>query len=402
MRRTARINRDWWKARAIETPAMAIAGIFIAVSGMMSVTFGYRLGEPSGNALVFAAFAIAVEGFADLSVPLFWRRLGLVGRGLLIVFFALCLAYKLEAAKKFAAENLGKREAAVATATQGYDIAQANVERLRKEIADNADARGQALIQSEIDGLLLDKRAEGCTGTINGEITAKVCPQVAKLRGELARAKARDDAQAALTPALAEWRALAPAGHGSAGDSIGPIAALLMLFGVTVASWSGLIASLIMVICEAGAIVVPMLMGFAFGDGKRPAPKSEAQEPAPGRKASPAEQPAGDAAAPVSLPAGLTERTRRDIADVTAFLAHDSERASGERVQSSTLYFVYSQWKTERGETAMTVAQFGVVLTRHLGMGKIKSDGKNWYLGLRLRHPGQGRKGAKHLQAVAA
>jgi hypothetical protein len=399
MRRAGKLNRDWWQAKAMQAPAMAIAGIFIAVSGMMSVTFGYRMGEPSGNALVFAAFAIAVEGFADLAVPLFWRRLGLVGRALLIAFFAFCLAYKLEAAKKFADENLGKREAAVATATQGYDIAQANVERLRKVIADNADARSQALIQSEIDGLLLDKRAEGCTGAINGEVTAKVCPQVARLRGELARAKTRDDAQAALTPALAEWRAAAPAGKLAAADNIGPVVALLTLLGISVASWSGLIASLIMVICEAGAIVVPMLMGLAFGDERRPVPKGEAAEPAPGRKPADQQKPDGAAAASPSLPTGLSKRVRRDIADATAFLGAVSERATGERVQSTALYREYSQWKSGRGETP---EQFGVVLTRHLAMAKVKSDGKNWYLGIRLRHPLQGRNGTKHLRAVAA
>jgi hypothetical protein len=146
MRRSSRLNRARWLTRLHETPAMAIAGVFIAVSGMMSVTFGYRLGEPSGNALIFAAVAIGIEGFADLSMPLFWRRLRWIGRLVLLGFFGLCLAYKLEAAKRFAAENLGKRDAAIATAAQDYEAARSKVEQLRKAITDNADARGAALI----------------------------------------------------------------------------------------------------------------------------------------------------------------------------------------------------------------------------------------------------------------
>jgi hypothetical protein len=84
------------------------------------------------------------------------------------------------------------------------------------------------------------------------------------------------------------------------------------------------------------------------------------------------------------------------------FLGDRSERAAGEKVQSSKLYAVYFQWKTEQGGAPMTVQQFGTVLGKHLALSKGKIAGKNWYLDLRLRHPAQGRKAGKHLQAVAA
>ncbi len=401
MRRSAKLDREWWRARLAAAPAMAIAGIFIGVSGLMSVTFGYSLGTASGTGLLIAAFAVAVEGFADLSVPLFWRRLGLLGRAMLLVFFVMCLGYKLEAAKKFAAENLGKREAAAATAAQAFEIAQEKVQRLRRTLADNAIAREAALIQSEIDGLLRDPKADGCAGRINGEVTARVCPKVDGLRAELARATARDQAQKDLPDALAEWGRAAP-GAGAAEASVGPVAWALALVGVQVGSGAMLLANLIMMICEAGAIVVPMLIGFAFGDGRKPVPKSEASAPAQGRKPDDAES-AGSAAAPApSLPTGLTERVRRDIADVTSFLAAAAEHAAGERVQSTALYLEYSQWKAARGEKPMIMQNFGGVLTKHLAMAKLKSDGKNWYLGIRLRHPLQGRGGTRHLRALAA
>lgn len=118
-----RLTAAGFSARLAPLPGMAIAGIFIGVSGLACVTFGYRLGEPSGNGLIFAALALGIEGFADLSVPLFWPRLRLIGRMLLLSFFGLCLAYKLTAADRFAAENLGKRETAVATAATDYGLA---------------------------------------------------------------------------------------------------------------------------------------------------------------------------------------------------------------------------------------------------------------------------------------
>jgi hypothetical protein len=400
MRPSRRLNRAWWAARLQAAPAIAIAAVFIVVSGMMSITFGYRLGEPSGNALIFAAVALGIEGFADLSMPLFWRRLGLIGRTLLLAFFGLCLAYKLEAAKRFALENLGKRDAAIATAEQDYDAAVQKVERLRKTISDNVDARAPNLIQTEIEALLRDPRAQGCTGVINGSVTRDVCPKVDRLRGEIASAKSRDEAQADLTPALTTLRVVATKAGGSQEGS-GPVIAALTLAGLTVGSWSSFIATLLMAIVEAGAIVVPMLIGAAFGQSRRHSMAEGGPEPSPGRAAASIDVSGGSTTSPQSLPSGLTERGRRDFSDVASFLSACSDRADGERVQSAQLYIVYCEWKQRRSEQPVTVAQFGVVMTRHLGFGKLKSDGKHWYLGLRLRHPSQGRREAKHLRAVA-
>jgi hypothetical protein len=178
--------------------------------------------------------------------------------------------------------------------------------------------------------------------------------------------------------------------------------ALLAFAGVHVGAWSSFIASLLMAIVEAGAIVVPMLIGAAFGDARGRPSSGERPDPDPGRSAPAVIAAAGENAPPQPLPLGLTERARRDLADVAAFLSACCERAAGERVQSANLYVVYGDWKKARGEEPMTVAQFGVVLTKHCGLAKLKSEGRNWYLDLRLKHPAQGRSGAKHLRAVAA
>ena len=161
-------------------------------------------------------------------------------------------------------------------------------------------------------------------------------------------------------------------------------------------------STLFMTVVEAGAIIVPMLNGLARGERRKPVVSGEAPSPAAGQVTANLIPATGDSSTHQPVPQGVTDRTRRDIADVTAFLGDRSERVTGERVQSTAFYFLYCEWKQERSETAITVAQFGVVLTKHLGLSKIKSDGKIWYLGVRLRHPAQGRQGAKHLRAVAA
>jgi hypothetical protein len=206
--RRGRLNRDWLRSSIAQASMLLIAGIFVGISGLVSVTSWYSVGEASGNGLIFAAVAIGAEAFADLGIPLFWRRTRFLGRVLVIGFFALCLAYKLEAAKHFSAERLGARDAAVTKAAESYDLARDRVEDLRNTIATNADVRAATLIQSDIDELLLEPKAEGCPAgqAWNGPVTSKVCPKVAKLRTELARAKTRDQAQADLKGAIEEWR----------------------------------------------------------------------------------------------------------------------------------------------------------------------------------------------------
>ena len=385
MRRPGRLISERLKNRLASLPGLAMSGIFIGVSGMMSVSFGYKIGEPSGYALVFAALALGVESFADLAVPLLWRKLGLLSRGGLVAFFALCLAYKITAANRFAAENLGKRETAVATASATYEIAKDRVEGLRRTIADTLDARPAAILQSEIDGLLRDPKTDGCSGKINGDVTAKVCPKVDALRTQLARAKARDAAQADLAPALAALSGQAPVAVRAQEDG-GPVAAMLGAVGIKVGGWSEFVAHLIMALVEGGAILVPMLVGFASGEGAL----REAEQP---RKppAEPIENPETEASKP-SL-RRLTERGERDLADVTAFLAAETERAAGEHVQSTQLHSQYCAWKQASNTKPMSLAQFGTVLTWHLGLTKTKIDGRMHYESLRIK-ASQGEAGA--------
>jgi hypothetical protein len=440
-------------AALVRLAGVAIAAAFIGVSGFASVTFGYQMGEPSGNGLLFAVFALGVEGFADLAVPLFWHRLRLIGRTILLGFFVVCLGYKLTAANRFAAENLSQRETAAATATTDYDTARDKVEALRRTIADNVTARQVTVIEAEIRAQLRDPRAEGCEGKINGKVTGEVCPKVDSLRTELARAKARDQAAAELTPAIAALRGKTGGAAPVAQDDLGVVGSVLALAGWRPAGFSDLVAHLFMAIVESGAIIVPMLLGLAYGEGRRSAPAGEARAgsatgeaqraaaivetlPAPvtsppqglpdeasslgqlgmgnaprrrkvGRVAPAGETPNEEASPPVTDSATavgeareahagqglIAERDRGYLAGLAAFLDGPCERHAGDRVQASTLYFLYSDWHQQQGGQPMSMAKFGTLMTQRLGFAKSKIVGKNHYLGIWRRDPAQGGAG---------
>jgi hypothetical protein len=157
-----------------------------------------------------------------------------------------------------------------------------------------------------------------------------------------------------------------------------------------------------MALVEGGAIIVPMLIGAASGAVRKPAPAVDiSAQPAAATPPAPVLT-AGANVPPQVSPPGIPTRLQKDAAELACFLSDSSERALGEKVQASKLFAVYFQWKIERGETPMKVQQFGKVLSIDLALSKGKIGGKNWYLDLRLRHPAQGRKTGKHLQAVAA
>jgi hypothetical protein len=403
MRRPGWLKLKWWKAKLAGAPGLLLSAAFIGFSASMTAVGGYGMGEAKGLGWMTAVGMLAIEAAVDLSIPLWWRHLRFLLRIVFVAFFAVLLIFKLEAARFFAAENWGARDAEIAKAAGNYDIATKQVESLQKKIADNVDARAATIIQNEIDRQLLEPGTDGCPAGVawNGPVTKKVCPKVAKLREELARAKIRDQAEIDLVPALKEWREAKPVATRPEQERVGIIQFLLALVGIST-SWTAVMSTLWMIAFEGGAIIIPIIVERASREGRKPEPEGEAFEPALAQKSPQAGPETSDTNPPQGLPEGLTDRARRDLADVTAFLRECCERTPGQRVQATPFYFVYCEWKQERSETAMSLAQFGIVLTRHLGLSKVKSDGKNWYQGVRLRHPAQGRQGGQHLRAIAA
>ena len=110
----------------------------------------------------------------------------------------------------------------------------------------------------------------------------------------------------------------------------------------------------------------------------------------------------GATVVPLPLPADITDRTRKDILDLHNFLADQVDKARGERVQSASFYLVYCSWKQGKSEEAMSLQQFGKLLSKPVGLEKRKIEGKQYYMNVRLRHPAQGRRGVGAGLALAA
>jgi hypothetical protein len=373
-------------------PMLLIAGALVTVSGLFSVSFAWRTGEPSGNAAIFALLALAIDGYAAFAMPVLWPRLPLLGRLLLIGFLVPCLAYKVTAAHRFAAENLSTREAAREQAVDSYEAAEHRVKTLRDQLGQSADARDAGIIQAEIDGLLRTPGADGCTGPINGPVTQEVCPKVDRLRTELAKAQSATRIQDELSQALRELSGKAPVAVVSA-EASGPAPWLLGLIGYSVGSFTEFVATLIMLIVEVGSVAVPALVGFARREGAQ-------TEHLPSRKIAMATAPELEETPPKISSKSPTEGQRAAAAELIEFLGARTARDSGEKVQSTALYAAYTGWAQAQGRAPITVNQFGTVLTQHLGLTKLKRGGVNWYLNIRLTAPQAGGRSARRLQAV--
>jgi hypothetical protein len=377
-----------------KAPLMAVAAALVAVSALFSLRFAESVGAPSGNAQIFMLMALAFEGYAAFALPVLWPRLAAIGRLVLLLFLALCLAYKITAADRFAAENFGKRESERERLAERYKEAEARVTLLRKRLAETADARPAALIEAEIAALLRDPRAENCEGVFNGEVTRRVCPKVDRLRAELARAQSFARTEEELAAAIAAYSQADPVRAPSeAARSFVPW--LLGLIGFPPIDFTALISKLTMLMVEAGSVAVPAMVGLA----RR---REETGEPAPARRP-PAPISLGPEEAPPQIsPRPLSESQHRLAAELIGFLGERTERAAGEKVQASALFAAYTAWAISRRREPMSIHQFGTALTQHLGLAKAKSGGLNWYLNVRLKAPAARGASARHLQAVGA
>ncbi len=375
-------------------PLIFVAGALVTVSALFSVTFAAKIGAPSGNAPAFILMALAIEGYAAFSLPVLWPRLPGLGRVLLLAFLLPCLIYKVTAAHRFAVENIGTREAARERQVVRYAEAEARVKDLRAQLDRYAGARPAAMIHADIEGAKQNVRWDSTKGCVDATVieSRAFCAGYHKLRAELAEAAAFTRVETELAAALTHLQTMAPVAGVSA-ETSGPVAWIYALLGVPAGSFVQFVSDLVMLVVEGGAVAVPALVGFA----KRPV---AAEEIAPRKAPPPAEPPEVEETPPKISAKGLTDKAKEDAAELVAFLGDRTDRGAGEKVQSTTLYLIYSDWMQGAKRDPMTINQFGTLMTHHLGIAKQKRGGKNWYLNIRLKAPAAAAASARHLRAV--
>lgn len=209
---------------------LAAASLVTASAGL-GAYYAWSVGIEHGAVLgvLFVLFAIGLEIAKPLAVLATFKAVStwqLVRGGLLAVLAVVAIAYSLSAELTLVA---GMRGDVVAERQANLD-ASANVAADTKRARDRYDAakvelrtlslsRPAAEVQAEIDVLLLTPGAEGCTA-INGKVTREVCPKVAALKIEKARADRRAELEAVLIAPLPAISATSNVHPQSSGKSV--------------------------------------------------------------------------------------------------------------------------------------------------------------------------------------
>lgn len=180
---------------------LAATSLVTASAGLGSY-YAWSAGSQHGWLLggLFVMFAVGLEFAKPLAVSAAFTALRswYVFRGAALTVLAIvAVAYSLTAELSLIATSRGdavaQREAAIkatADAEQAARRATERYDRAKGELATLPTTRPAAELQADIDRLLLRPGTNGCV-VIDGRVTKEVCPKVAELRTEKARAGRR-------------------------------------------------------------------------------------------------------------------------------------------------------------------------------------------------------------------
>ena len=178
------------------------ASSLVAASAGLGAVYAWSTGSQHGIvlAVLFVLMAIALEIAKPLAVAASFtsfRSWAVVRGGALALLATVAVAYSLTAELTLMAGSRGdvvaQREAtikAAVTADTEARRARDRYEAAKAELVTLPAARPAAQLVAQIDGLLLTPGADNCAA-INGKVTREVCPQVAELKAEKARAERR-------------------------------------------------------------------------------------------------------------------------------------------------------------------------------------------------------------------
>jgi hypothetical protein len=209
------LRRD--TSSTFSTPARSTAQISAASLVLASTGLGayytWNVGAHHGVILaaLFVLFATGLELSKPLAVAAAFAafRSFSIGRGAALAMLAIvAITYSLTAELSLMATSRGdtvaSREASIKATNDAEADRKRAVARYDAAVAELAalpTTRPTKELQAEIDGLLLKPGTNGCV-VIDGRVTRDVCPKVAELRKELARAERRAELEAITTTPL--------------------------------------------------------------------------------------------------------------------------------------------------------------------------------------------------------
>lgn len=188
-------------SRILLTGALLLVG----ASAALGSYFGYVIGSQTHAllGLVFAGAALGgeiVKPYAVSEVVSALSRFNIVRAVACLALAAVCIVYSLCADLSLAAGTRGDLAATRQAVADVARDARSDRQRAETELASLQPARPAAELQAEIDGLLLTPGAKGCT-KIDGRVQEAVCPKVATLKAERARAERRGELETVIANA---------------------------------------------------------------------------------------------------------------------------------------------------------------------------------------------------------
>lgn len=346
---------------------------FAFVSIASNLRFGVSLGSRPFDQLIYGVLSVATD-LMKIALPLviaiLWRNgeriFALAGAA----FWIGAAAFSIFAAIGFAASSRGQTVAAAASRIENRNAWQAKIVRVEGRLDVLGTNRPVGVIQAEIDRLLRTPGADDCQ-VVNGPVTQQVCPQVDRLREELA---ASTEVARLETDLVADRKALSEI------PEITPVAdpqsaTLSRLTGVSEESLRSAIAVLIAFLVELGSslgftvmVLCARLGGVA---GRAPAVTTPSASTIEDRgTTSPfVRMPPDDLVMKWAL-------TRLDI-------------VSTGLIQADHAYQDFNAWCIAHRHAPITQQMFGRRFTKvHAGMGgrKIKRHGRAYYQGAALQN----------------
>lgn len=378
-KKSAAASRPAWLLE-MPSPVMVfgwgLAGVAVGVSGLMSVIYGWSLGEASGMGLIFAAVAGMVTGIKATGLALTFGRGHRLAGLYVLPLVVLAFMYAVTAGHQFAAENLYRAANKVDGANTAYETLRDGLEAMRGELKGIDEGRDVAVLQAEITAKKQHQRwisTKACTeATVADSFT--YCQQYTALRSALALAEKRDRLKADIKRD-AEKLANTPSSAGVAREA-GPAAALVgKITGYSFESQAEFMAWLIVCLIELGDIVLPLVMTMVARPSARRVRETREIE---------VEKVIAATAVLAGQKTAKELQRERDIAECQAYLDAWTTRDQNAQVVATDFHKHYAEVCASEGRTPLKRDVFGQIMTRELKLEKRKNN--NWkYLGIRLK-----------------
>jgi hypothetical protein len=314
------------------------------------------------------------------------------------VFWIGAVAFSLSAAIGFAASTRGYAVAAQGNLIESRNAWEAKIIRVEKRLDVLGTPRPANVVEAEITSLLRTPGTEDC-GVINGPVTRKICPQVDKLRRELAASKEAARLEADLVAdrqAFSEMPDAVPVADPQS-------AALKRLTGVDEDAVRASVAMLIAFLVEFGSALGFTLTILAFRQ-----PATEQRGASSRNRLQPISCPELQSCAKKPRKLQIV-KAPEDL--VTCWALDRLDIVSSGSLQADDAFQDFREWCLVHELQPLTPQMFGRRFTKvHAGMGgrKVRRRGRAYYVGTALhRHhveatPRNGNRSIQRIERTGA